>query len=32
MMVLSPNQEGVEGFAGLSSDPLVVLISSSIAV
>ena len=31
-MVLSPNQEGAEGFAGLSRDPLVVLISSLIAV
>lgn len=31
-MVLSPDQEGVEGFTGFSSDPLVVLISSLIVV
>lgn len=32
LMVLSPDQEGVEGFTGFSSDPLVVLISSLIVV
>ena len=32
LMVLSPDQEVVESFSGLSSDPLVVLISSLIVV
>ena len=32
LMVLSPDQEGVESFTGLSRDPLVVLISSLIVV